>query len=552
MAIKKNFPLGVKTDPIEYRYSYEWLFRILAEEEVRHIQLGSFFELYQLEDDYFLKLRRLAEEFGLSISSMFTAHRELGGFFAGDPAWEKVARSNYERYIEVGALLGAKHVGSNPGAALRDQMGRKAEGIECYLKHMKELLHFAHEKGVACLTIEPMSCHAEPPTLPEEIQYMAETLSAYHAENSDTAAIGYCADIAHGLADKSGTVLFDHTQLFEATFPWLVECHIKNTDAEFNSTFGFAEEDRARGIVDLAAVRDALHAATNLPGDTVTAYLEIGGPKLGRDYSDPQLEEQLRASLRYVKEVFGAEASVISNQPDKPIELTTPGSKVRISPSLMCCDLCHFEESVRKLEALDMSLLHIDIMDAHFTPNMPLGLEIFKQLRKKTGLPFDAHLMVDRNEFFVEQMAEIGVQMVSVHVEECDHLDRVLSRIRDLGMQAGAALNPATPLSALEYVLDRLDFVVIMTVNPGFAGQALVPSGIRKIAECRAFLDSHGRDIPIEVDGNVSFENIPKMVAAGADILVAGTSSIFHKDATMIENTLKTRQLITEGLAGRG
>jgi ribulose-phosphate 3-epimerase len=203
---------------------------------------------------------------------------------------------------------------------------------------------------------------------------------------------------------------------------------------------------------------------------------------------------------------------------------------------------------LRRLEADGADWLHFDVMDAHFVPNMPLGLETIRALRSKTGLPFDVHLMVDNADFFVRELVKIGVQYVSVHAEACPHLDRTLALIREHGMKAGVALNPATPLSALDYVVESLDFVLLMTVNPGFAGQKLVPSAFRKIADCRAKLD---RRIPIEVDGNVSFEHIPKMVAAGADVLVAGTSSVFSKDAALLENFTKTRSAILTGLKER-
>jgi hypothetical protein len=123
--------LGVKTDPTQYRFSYEWLFRLLAEEGIGHVQLGTFFEFYQLPDDYFLALRRQAEDLGIMISSIFTAHRELGGFFIQEPGWEQVARRNYQRLIEIGSLVGVSSVGSNPGAAYRDRPGAKKHGIEC-------------------------------------------------------------------------------------------------------------------------------------------------------------------------------------------------------------------------------------------------------------------------------------------------------------------------------------------------------------------------------------------------------------------------------------
>lgn len=217
----------------------------------------------------------------------------------------------------------------------------------------------------------------------------------------------------------------------------------------------------------------------------------------------------------------------------------------------MCADLCNLEADIRELETAGIDILHFDLMDAHFVPNMPLGLALIQQLRTKTDAAFDIHLMVENNDFFVDAVAEIGVQQIAVHVESATHLDRTLSVIQGRGIKAGAALNPATPLSALDYVLERLDFVLIMTVNPGFAGQKVVPATLRKIAECSAFLEARGIDLPIEVDGNVSFENIPKMVSAGADILVGGTSSVFHKSGSRAENVQRTQKAIALGLGER-
>ena len=224
---------------------------------------------------------------------------------------------------------------------------------------------------------------------------------------------------------------------------------------------------------------------------------------------------------------------------------------IHIAPSVMCADLCNLEADIRELETAGIDMLHFDLMDAHFVPNMPIGLVLIQQLRTKTDCPFDIHLMVENNDFFVDAVAEIGVQQIAVHVESATHLDRTLSLIQGHDIKVGAALNPATPLSTLDYVLDRLDFVLIMTVNPGFAGQKMVPATLRKIAECRAFLDKRGINLPIEVDGNVSFENIPKMVSAGADILVGGTSSVFHKSGSRTENVQLTQQAIALGLAER-
>ncbi len=302
------FP-GVKTDPIHYRYSYAWLFDLMAQEGVHDVQFGTFVELYHLGDGFFEDVRRQAEGRGLKISSVFTSHRELGSFFIDAPDMEKVGRRNFERLIEVGALLGAVRVGTNPGAADRDRIEEKAAGLRRYVHHLKELMGFAHEKKIECLTIEPMSCLAEPPTLPEEIVTLADELTAYHRDTPETAAVGYCADVSHGYADAEGKVVHDPMKLFEATIPYLREFHVRNTDAKFESTFGFSPADRARGIVDLAQVRACLERrASDLPTPQLVAYLEIGGPKLGRDYSDPNLGPMLRESLQHMREVLCLES----------------------------------------------------------------------------------------------------------------------------------------------------------------------------------------------------------------------------------------------------
>ena len=324
--------IGVKTDPTHYRFSYEWLFRLLAEEGVKYVQLGTFFEIYQLPDEYFIQLRSQAEDFGLVIHSIFTAHRELGGFFIDRPGWESVARRNYERLIEVGSLVRAGSVGSNPGAVYRDRMKTKQRGIECYIRHMKELMGYAHEKGVPWLTVEPMSCLAEPPTLPAEIRLMADQLQAHHDEHREnTARPGFCADIAHGYADQEGRVVHDHLELLEVTLPYLYEIHLKNTDRRYCSTFGFGPQERCSGMIRIEPVRDMLLAnARTLPVDQLVGYLEIGGPKLGRDYSDKELADQLRASLRYLGEVWRSDA--------EPAELAEVSSAARERPDF--CTYC--------------------------------------------------------------------------------------------------------------------------------------------------------------------------------------------------------------------
>jgi len=221
---------------------------------------------------------------------------------------------------------------------------------------------------------------------------------------------------------------------------------------------------------------------------------------------------------------------------------------VLVAPSIMCADLCNLESDIKVLESVGVDFLHFDLMDAHFVPNMPIGLELLSQLRPKTDCPYDVHLMVEDNDFFVSKLSEIGVQQIAVHAESALHLDRTLSLIRDYGIRAGLALNPATPITAINYVLDRIDYILIMTVNPGFSGQSMVPSALQKIADCQAFLQQRDVYLPIEVDGNVSFENIPKMVGAGANILVAGSSSIFNQHGSLPENAERVREAISQGL----
>ena len=298
--------VGLKTDSVQYRYSYAWLFRLLAEEGIAHAQLGSFFEMYQLPDEYFIALRQQAERYGVRISSVFTTHRELGGWFRPEPGWEAVSFRAFRRMIEVGALLGADAVGGSAGAVLRDQMESKASGIRRFVAAMKQLMGYAHERGVSALLIEPMSCLAEPPTLPDEIAAMGDELAEYHAAHpATTSPTGYCVDVAHGYLNEHGALGYDNVALFRATLPYLRVVHLKNTDARFDSTFGFTETDRARGIVQVETFRDLLLAnADLLPVSEVVGHLEISGPKLGRDYSDHRLEGMLRESLRYLRGTF--------------------------------------------------------------------------------------------------------------------------------------------------------------------------------------------------------------------------------------------------------
>jgi len=229
--------------------------------------------------------------------------------------------------------------------------------------------------------------------------------------------------------------------------------------------------------------------------------------------------------------------------------------KVAVSASLICSDLCNLEKSVRELEEAGVDFLHIDLIDAHFSPSMPMGIEVVQQLRKITDLPFDVHLMVHNNEFFIAEMAKLGVQRLCFHYESALHVDRLLNSIKSFNIAAGIALLPTTPLSVLDYCLDRLDYILLMLINPGFAGHAdesQVPYAERRIGDCEKYLRNHGVNLPIEIDGRVSFDGMPALIAAGASIIVGGSSCLFHKSARVAENMKKTQQAISAGLERKG
>mgnify|MGYP006301381857 FL=1 len=297
--------LGVKSDPINYRYTFDWLFDLMRNNHVEKLQFGSFFELYQLDDSYFLELRRRAESKGIEISSCFTSHRELGGFMADDPRLAAIARRNYERYIEVASILGASYCGSNAGAVYRDKPETKGRGIRIFLENMKELMVLAAERGLEALTMEPMSCEAEPPSTAAEITAMMTELQKHHESTSPTVPVYLCGDISHGLADENHQVLEDNWSLFLTGIPWMAEFHFKNTDSLYNSTFGFDPEERKRGIIDLEeTIRTVYENSDRWPVSSVVGYLELPGPKLGRDYADHRLGDMLESSLQAIQEAM--------------------------------------------------------------------------------------------------------------------------------------------------------------------------------------------------------------------------------------------------------
>ena len=202
--------------------------------------------------------------------------------------------------------------------------------------------------------------------------------------------------------------------------------------------------------------------------------------------------------------------------------------KVKLAPSMMCCDFLHLADQLRAFEQSGVDLLHIDVMDGSFVPNFALGTDYVKQLRAATDIPLDIHLMVEYPERHLDAFGIGAGDYISIHYETTKHLQRVLAAIRQRGAKALLAINPGTPVEVATNVLDDIDGLLVMTVNPGFAGQRMVPHSLDKIKRARAFLDANGKkDAEIEVDGNVSVPNAKLMRAAGADIFVGGTSAVF-------------------------
>lgn len=199
------------------------------------------------------------------------------------------------------------------------------------------------------------------------------------------------------------------------------------------------------------------------------------------------------------------------------------------SPSLICLDLCNLESQVKQVEQAGIEMLHVDILDGHFSPSMPLGLDTVRQLRAKTGLAFDCHVMVTEQDYFVNELLDIGVQQIVFHAETQPHIDGMLNRIHAQGVRAGVALKPSTPLSTLEYVLEKCDTVLLMLINPGYAflkGEKQVAYADRKIRELRKMIDDRGLDTKIELDGRVSPDNIRAYGRRTAEQFVVGSTCL--------------------------
>ncbi len=199
----------------------------------------------------------------------------------------------------------------------------------------------------------------------------------------------------------------------------------------------------------------------------------------------------------------------------------------KIAPSILSADFARLGDEVRAVEAAGADYIHVDVMDGRFVPNITIGPLVVDAVRKVTSLPLDVHLMIEEPERYVDDFAKAGADIIVVHAEACRHLHRVVQQIKATGKRAGVSLNPATPLNVLEYVLEELDLVLLMTVNPGFGGQSFIEACIPKIQALRGMLDSRGCEAELEIDGGVKPSNIARIAHAGADVLVAG-SAVFN------------------------
>ena len=198
---------------------------------------------------------------------------------------------------------------------------------------------------------------------------------------------------------------------------------------------------------------------------------------------------------------------------------------IRIAPSILSADFARLGEEVRAVDAAGADYIHIDVMDGHFVPNLTIGPVVIAALRDETDKPFDVHLMIAPVDPFIGDFAAAGADIITIHPEAGPHLHRTLQSIRALGKKAGVALNPGTPTAVIENVIDDLDLILVMSVNPGFGGQGFISSQLQKIEQLRQMIDAGGREIDLEVDGGVNALIAPKVIAAGADVLVAGTAT---------------------------
>lgn len=214
---------------------------------------------------------------------------------------------------------------------------------------------------------------------------------------------------------------------------------------------------------------------------------------------------------------------------------------IYIAPSILSADLLQLKKQVEMLSENGADYIHVDVMDGHFVPNLTFGPNMVKALKRITSLPLDVHLMISNPDLYINDYIRAGADILTVHQEACTHLHRTIQSIHNHGVRAGVSLNPATSLSTVENVLDDMDLLLIMTVNPGFGGQKFIPQGLKKIAEARKMLDATGRDILLEVDGGVDNSTVESIVQHGADVLVSGSAIFGKPDLVAAMKTLKEK-----------
>ena len=218
------------------------------------------------------------------------------------------------------------------------------------------------------------------------------------------------------------------------------------------------------------------------------------------------------------------------------------GRKISIAPSILSADFSDLGREIKNAEAGGADLIHVDVMDGHFVPNITLGPPVIASIRKVTELPLDAHLMIEEPSRYVDDLVRAGVNWISVHVEADAHLNRTIRHIQDQGVRAGVALNPATPIGALEEILPELEFVLVMSVNPGFGGQHFIPSSLDKIRKLKELITSNRYRAQIEVDGGIGTQNLRELIDAGADVVVAG-SAVFKPGRDPAEAVRELRSI---------
>ena len=224
---------------------------------------------------------------------------------------------------------------------------------------------------------------------------------------------------------------------------------------------------------------------------------------------------------------------------------------ILISPSILSADFARLGEEVRAIEEAGADWVHVDVMDGHYVPNITIGPMVVKAIRPHTALPLDVHLMIAPVDPYLDAFANAGADIITIHAEAGPHIHRSIQHIKSLGKRAGVSLNPGTPAKMLDYLIDDIDLVLVMSVNPGFGGQSFIENQLKKIAAVRGMIDKSGRDIRLEVDGGVDAKTAPRVIAAGADVLVAGTATFRGGPDHYAANIRTLRESgMTEGAIG--